>query len=143
MNKFVTFSALTLLIPAALLADEIEPPRFKSAPLEFVNIHQTAFRWNNDRLETVSDILLIGDEENKMAMIYIKTIGNNYHMCNVAGEAKKEGKLYVFRHQDCHLTIQHDSNEAKVSDVDGKCKRYFCGMMGNLMRSSRKKINLT
>lgn len=141
MTKYSLLVGILLLITSPLfaIADEVPLPEFKSPPLEYANRHDIAYKWDNNRLEQVDDVLLIGDVTDKKLTFYVKTIGNNHHMCNVAGDAQKEGDHYLFTYQQCQLQIKFDSRKAMVSDAAGQCRKYFCGMMGYIQSEFRKK----
>jgi hypothetical protein len=139
MRLKLTIILLSMAISLPVLSDEISPPEFTTPPIEFVNQHEIAFRWDNDRLEKVEDVFLIGDFKDQKATFYLKTIGNNHHMCHVVGNAEKEDGGYIFSYKDCQLKIEYTDIEAKVIDAGGKCKNYFCGMMAYLNSEFKKK----
>jgi len=134
---------MLLTLSLRSFADEIPQPDFKERPLEYVSRHEIAYRWDNNRLEQVEDILLIGDMSDKKLTFYIKTIGNNHHICNATGDAQKSGDHYLFAQKECRLQIKFDANKATVSDVAGHCQKYFCGMMGNLQGDFVKRRSKT
>lgn len=139
-NMAITILWGTLLtLSLFTVADEIPQPEFNEQPIEYVNRHEISYRWDNNRLEQVEDILLIGDVSDKRLTFYVKMIGNNHHMCNATGDAQKKGDHYLFIQKECRLQIRFDTNKATLSDVAGHCQKYFCGMMGNLQGEFIKK----
>lgn len=137
--KQMGIGVLFLIVLAFIaIADEVQVPKFKSPPIEFTNRHEITYKWDNNRTEQVDDLLLIGDVTDKKLTFYVKTIGNNHHMCYATGDAQKEGDRYLFIYQQCRLQIKFDTNKAMLSDVGEQCQKYFCGMMGYIQSEFRK-----
>ena len=139
MKLIITVITLGILLTSPLMADEMEPPTFNTPPIEYINKHEIAFRAENNRQESVADTLLIGDVTNTNAKIYIETISNNYHTCTISGVAKNDGETLIYSYKNCSVQIKHNNNEATINDTNNNCEQYFCGRMGSLNVTFKRK----
>jgi hypothetical protein len=58
----------------------------------------------------------------------------NAHRCSVAGIAQYEDGVFTYRRgadgADCVLKIHVNDKDIRFEDVDGECRKYYCGARG-------------
>src|SRR5688572_5493304 len=93
MRARAAIGSCLLVIAAVGYAEEVEPPKFSSAPIEY------ASRYGGR--------LLIGDKTPKELKFWFNVPGANHHQCHMAGTAKAEDpETYVLIERNCRLQIR-------------------------------------
>jgi hypothetical protein len=114
----------------------------------YINRHSISLTSENRTVHNVEDIVRIQPVDTQKANILIETYTQNYHSCQLIGEATLKGDALVFTSSvdkrlnrgnkaTCIIRISQTQNEAgdkivKVEDQSDNCKLRYCGMTAEL-----------
>ncbi len=118
--------------------------------------NHSLYLMSEDRLiPNVEDVIRIQPVDEKKANLLIETYSQNFHSCQLIGEAELRGDSLVFtsdisrkmsrgRVVKCVLTITRTITEAgqkeiHVSDRNENCKLRYCGMTAELGGTFKEK----
>jgi hypothetical protein len=142
MNKFLPFLFLTSL-SLNTFANSL-----KDFEGEYVNRHSLYITSEDRTVHNVEDFIKIQKVDDNKANILIETYTQNFHSCQLVGEATLQGDALIFKSSidkklnrgksaGCSLKISYAVNSnneksVKVEDDNDNCRLRYCGMTAEL-----------
>lgn len=115
---------------------------------EYVYRHSIYMASENNTIHGVEDLVKVQKVDDKKANILIETYTQNFHSCQLVGEAELQGENLIFKSSvdkklnrgkavSCVLKISQSKNAAgdktlKVEDDNDNCRLRYCGMSAEL-----------
>lgn len=125
---------------------------------EYVTRHSLYVTSENRTVHNVQDIVRIQPVSDKKANILIETYTQNFHSCQLVGEAFLQGDILTFKSTidkklnrgkpaSCVLKISQNTSETnekalKVVDENDNCRLQYCGMSAELGGDFKQKAVL-
>lgn len=121
----------------------------------YINRHSLYLASEEKTIHNVEDFVRIQPVDDQKANILIETYTQNYHSCQLIGEAVLKGDVLIFtstvdkklnrgKKTTCTLRISQTQNESgdktvKVEDQSQSCKLRYCGMTAELEGEFKQK----